>query len=358
MHDTDEAFLRGLPKAELHLHLEGTLEPELLFALAGRNRVSLRDRSVDEVRAAYAFTDLQSFLDLYYEAADVLRTERDFHDLTVAYLDRVAADGARRVEVFFDPQTHTVRGIPMGAVIEGIASGLEAGQRQHGITSGLILCFLRHLPAGDAMATYEAATPFRHHLLGVGLDSGEVDNPPSRFTAVFERARADGLHAVAHAGEEGPPDYVWGALELLGAERIDHGVRSLEDPALVERLVDDQVPLTVCPLSNVALRVVDRLEDHPLPDLLAAGLAVTINSDDPAYFGGYLGDNYVAVQAALGLSRAQLVDIARTSLTACFVDDAERARLLGELDAYLADHDADRDGSEPPGRSTDGGSPT
>lgn len=358
MHTTDEAFLRGLPKAELHLHLEGTLEPELLFELAARNRVSLRYRSVEEVREAYAFTDLQSFLDLYYEAADVLRTEADFHDLTVAYLDRVAADGARRVEVFFDPQTHTVRGVPIGAVIEGIASGLEVGERRHGITSGLILCFLRHLPAGDAMATYEAALPFRDRLLGVGLDSGEVGNPPSRFAAVFERARADGLRAVAHAGEEGPPDYVWEALDLLGAERIDHGVRSLEDPGLVERLVDDQVPLTVCPLSNVALRVVDRLEDHPLPDLLAAGLAVTVNSDDPAYFGGYLGDNYLAVQAALGLSRAQLVDIARTSLTACFVGDVERVRLLGELDAYLDDHDAGHDASEQPDRPADGGSPT
>jgi adenosine deaminase len=336
-----EAFLRGLPKAELHLHLEGTLEPELLFALAGRNGVRLRFPDVAAVRAAYAFTDLQSFLDIYYEAADVLRTERDFHDLTVAYLDRVAADGARRVEVFFDPQTHTVRDVPMGAVIEGIASGLEEGERRHGITSGLILCFLRHLPAGDAMATYEAAAPFRDHLLGVGLDSGEVGNPPSRFTAVFERARADGLHAVAHAGEEGPAAYVREALELLGAERIDHGVRCLEAPELVGELAARRIPLTVCPLSNVALRVVDRLEDHPLPALLDAGLAVTINSDDPAYFGGYLGDNYVAAQAALDLSREQMVAIARASLTACFVAPDERTRLLAALDRYLAAHPDD-----------------
>jgi adenine deaminase len=333
-----EAFLRGLPKAELHLHLEGTLEPELMFELAGRNGVTVRFASVEEVRAAYAFTDLQSFLDIYYEGAAVLRTARDFHELTLAYLDRVAGDGARRVEVFFDPQTHTVRGVPMGAVIEGIAGGLEEGRQRHGITSGLILCFLRHLSAGEAMVTFEEALPFRDHLLGVGLDSAEVGNPASRFDAVFDRARAEGLHAVAHAGEEGPPAYVWEALDLLQAERIDHGVRSLEDPELLARLRDEQVPLTVCPLSNVALRVVDRLVDHPLPALLDAGLAVTINSDDPAYFGGYLGDNYVATQAALELSRDQMVAIARTSLAACFVDDTERSRLLAELDGYLADH--------------------
>jgi adenosine deaminase len=335
---TLEQRILGLPKAELHLHLEGTLEPELLLELAARNRVPLRYATVAEVRAAYAFTDLQSFLDVYYEAAATLRTERDFHDLTVAYLDRVAGDGARRVEVFFDPQTHTVRDVAMGTVIEGIVSGLEEGERRHGITSGLILCFLRHLPAGDAMLTFEASLPFREHLLGVGLDSGEVGNPPSRFAAVFERARADGLHVVAHAGEEGPPAYVWEALDLLGAERIDHGVRSLEDPDLIDRLVRDRVPLTVCPLSNLALRVVDRLEDHPLPALLAAGVPVSINSDDPAYFGGYLGDNYLAARDALGLGWSQLVAIARSSLTACFVSADERARLLAAFDRYVAAH--------------------
>jgi adenosine deaminase len=336
-----EAFVRGLPKAELHLHLEGTLEPELLLELAGRNGVALRFASVDEVRAAYDFTDLQSFLDLYEEGSAVLCTQQDFHDLTVAYLDRVAGDGARRVEVFFDPQAHTGRGVPMGAVIEGIASGLEEGERRHGITSGLILCFLRHLPAGEAMVTFEQALPFREHLLGVGLDSGEVGNPPSRFTAVFERARAEGLHAVAHAGEEGPPDYIAEALDLLEVERIDHGVRCLEDPELTERLARERVPLTVCPLSNVALRVVDRLEDHPLPALLEAGITVTVNSDDPAYFGGYLGDNHLAVQTALGLTQQQMVELARNSLTACFVDDDERARLTAELDAYVAAHAAE-----------------
>jgi adenosine deaminase len=328
--------IRALPKAELHLHLEGTLEPELLFELAGRNRVALRYATVEAVRAAYRFADLQSFLDVYYEAAATLRTERDFHDLTVAYLDRVALDGARRVEVFFDPQTHTVRDVAMGTVIEGIVSGFEEGERRHGITSGLILCFLRHLPAGEAMVTFEAALPFREHLLGVGLDSGELGNPPSRFTAVFERARAEGLHVVAHAGEEGPPDYVHEALDLLGAERIDHGVRSLEDPDLVDRLVRDQVPLTVCPLSNLALRVVDRLEDHPLPALLAAGIPVSINSDDPAYFGGYLGDNYRAAHEVLGLGLPQLAAIARASLAACFVDADERNRLLAAFDEHVA----------------------
>jgi adenosine deaminase len=331
-----ERFLRAMPKAELHLHLEGTLEPELAFALADRNGVGLRYGSVEELRAAYAFHDLQSFLDIYYETAAVLRTAEDFRDLTVAYLERAAADGVVRAEVFFDPQTHTERGVAMGTVVEGITAGLEEGAQRFGLTTGLILCFLRHLPAADAMATYDAAGPYLDRLLGVGLDSGEVDNPPSRFDEVFARARADGLHVVAHAGEEGPPAYVWEALDGLGAERIDHGVRSLEDPELVARLVADRVPLTVCPLSNVALRVVDRLEDHPLPRLLEAGVRVTINSDDPAYFGGYIGDNYVRTQEALDLSRDELVAIARTSLEACFVDAAARRRLTDLLDAHVA----------------------
>jgi adenosine deaminase len=331
-----EDFLRALPKAELHLHIEGTLEPELAFELAARNGVALRHASVEDLRAAYAFHDLQSFLDIYYETAAVLRTERDFRDLTVAYLERAAADGVVRAEIFFDPQTHTARGIPFGTVLAGILDGLEEGEDRFGISTGLIMCFLRHLPAEDAMATYEQALPFLGELLGVGLDSGEVGNPAGRFEAVFARARADGLHAVAHAGEEGPPSYVWEALDVLGVERIDHGVRSLDDPRLIRRLVDDRVPLTVCPLSNVALRVVDRLEDHRLGDLLAAGVRVTINSDDPAYFGGYIGDNYVRTQAALGLTREQMVDIARTSLESCFVTDAERRRLLDRLENHLA----------------------
>jgi adenine deaminase len=345
-----DGFLRALPKAELHLHIEGTLEPELALALARRNGVTLRYASVDDLRAAYDFDDLQSFLDVYYEAAAVLRTEADFRDLMVAYLDRAAADGVWRTEVFFDPQTHTERGIPMGVVIDGLTAGLEEGQVRHGISGGLILCFLRHLPAEAAMATYEEALPFRDRLLGVGLDSGEVGNPPSRFVDVFARARANGLHVVAHAGEEGPPAYVWEALELLHAERIDHGVRALEDPALVTRLVADRVPLTVCPLSNVALRVVDRLEDHRLGELLDAGVAVTINSDDPAYFGGYVGDNYVRTQQALGLTREQLIAIARTSLTASFVDADERRRLLDGFDTFLAGSEEDRERSHRAGR--------
>jgi adenosine deaminase len=331
-----DPFLRALPKAELHLHVEGTLEPELAFSLAERNGVALRYGSVEELRAAYAFDDLQSFLDVYYEVAAVLRTEEDFRDLAVAYLDRAAADGVVRAEVFFDPQTHTERGIPMEVVVQGLRAGLAEGRTRHGISSGLILCFLRHLPAEQAMATYEAALPFGDQLLGVGLDSGEVGNPPAPFAEVFARARADGLHAVAHAGEEGPPSYVWEALDLLHAERIDHGVRALEDPDLLARLVADAIPLTVCPLSNVALRVVDRLEDHPLPRLLDAGARVTINSDDPAYFGGYIGDNYVRTQAALGLGREHMVALARTSLSACFADPEERRRLDGVLDRFLA----------------------
>jgi adenosine deaminase len=332
---SEERFLRALPKAELHLHIEGTLEPDLAFLLAERNDVPLRYGSVDELRAAYAFEDLQSFLDVYYEVAAVLRTEQDFHDLMVAYLDRAAADGVRRAEVFFDPQTHTERGVPMATVVEGLLAGLEVGRERHGISGGLILCFLRHLPAEAALATYDEARPYLDRLLGVGLDSGEVGNPPARFEEVFARARADGLHVVAHAGEEGPPSYVWEALDVLGAERIDHGVRALEDPDLVRRLVDEEVPLTVCPLSNVALRVVDRLEDHVLGDLLDQGVTVTINSDDPAYFGGYAGDNYVRTQAALGLRRKQMVAIARDSLAVGFVDEDERRRLLAELDAYV-----------------------
>jgi adenosine deaminase len=331
-----DAYLRGLPKAELHLHIEGTLEPELLFELARRNGVDLRFRTVEALRAAYRFTDLQSFLDIYYEGAGVLRTEQDFHDLTWAYLQRAAADGVRRAEIFFDPQTHTDRGIPFDVVLDGIEAALGEGRSRLGISSGLILCFLRHLPAEAAMATLEVALPHAGRLLGVGLDSSEVGHPPSRFVEVFARARAEGLRVVAHAGEEGPPEYIWGALDLLGAERIDHGVRCLEDPALVERLARERVPLTVCPMSNVKLRVVDRMEDHPLARMLAAGLAVTINSDDPAYFGGYIGDNYAAVAAALGLSREQMAAIARTSLEASFASPDEKAALLAEHAAYAA----------------------
>ena len=327
-----DATLRTLPKAELHLHIEGTLEPELLFELAARNQVELPYPSVDAVRAAYVFEDLQSFLDIYYAGCQVLRSERDFHDLTHAYLTRADAQGVRHAEIFFDPQTHADRGIPLEVVLEGITAALAEGERDLGITSRLILCFLRHLSAEAAMAMLETALPHRDAFTAVGLDSSEVGNPPSKFAAVFDRARAEGLPAVAHAGEEGPPEYITEALELLHARRIDHGVRCLEDDALVDRLVAAQVPLTVCPLSNVKLRVFPDLAHHNVGRLLARGLCVTINSDDPAYFGGYVGDNYAATADALGLGRDQMVGVARNSFVASFLDDAERAGRLAELD--------------------------
>lgn len=331
-----EAFLRGLPKAELHVHIEGTLEPELLFEMASRNSVRLHYRDVDDLRAAYRFSRLQDFLDVYYEAAAVLQTPRDFAELAAAYLERATSDGVRRAEIFFDPQTHTERGIAMGTIVEGLAEGCaEAGVRL-GVDTGLILCFLRHLPQEAAMETLETALDFREHLVGVGLDSTEVGHPPSEFADVFARARSEGLRAVAHAGEEGPPDYIAGALDLLGVERVDHGVRCLEDPDLVARLREARIPLTVCPLSNVALGVVGRLEDHPLPRMIDAGLVVTINSDDPAYFGGYVGDNYVAVHETLGLDRGSMVSLARASLVASFASDDVKRGLVAELDAFVA----------------------
>ncbi|HEY6317008.1 MAG TPA: adenosine deaminase [Acidimicrobiia bacterium] len=325
---------RVVPKAELHLHLEGTLEPELLFELAARNRVSLPYADVEAVRAAYVFADLQAFLDVYYAACQTLVTERDFYDLTRAYLTRAQADGVRHAEVFFDPQTHTERGIAFDAVLHGIAHALADGARDLGITSRLILCFLRHLPAEAAMATLEAALPHRDVLHAVGLDSSELGHPPSDFAAVFDRARAEGFLTVAHAGEEGPPSYIWESLDLLHVRRIDHGVRCLEDEALVARLVEEQVPLTVCPLSNVRLRVVPTLADHPFAAMLRRGLRVTINSDDPAYFGGYVQQNYVETADALGLSDDDVVQVARNSFLASFLEPAERDAHLRALDEF------------------------
>jgi adenosine deaminase len=333
-----ERFLRGLPKAELHVHIEGTLEPALAFELAERNGVALRFDTVAEMQAAYEFTDLQSFLDLYYEGAAVLCTAGDFRDLALAYLERAATDGVRHAELFFDPQTHTRRGIALTTVLDGLWQGLDGARDRYGITGGLILCFLRDLPAADAMRTLEEALPHADRLLGVGLDSAEAGNPPEGFREVYARARAAGLRAVAHAGEEGPADYIRQAVDLLGVERIDHGVRVTEDPALVERLADAGIPLTVCPLSNVRLRVFDRLEDHNLAALLAAGLKVTINSDDPSYFGGYIGDAYVETQRALGLSADTMATIARNSIEASFAAEPRRSALLAELDHYLAEH--------------------
>jgi adenosine deaminase len=311
-----DAYIRALPKAELHLHIEGTLESEMMFELARKHRVALRYPSVEALRAAYDFTDLQSFLDIYYEGAAVLRDAEDFHALTLAYLRRAGADGVVHAEIFCDPQTHTARGVPMRTVLEGIAGALDEGSRTLGISSRLIVCFLRHLSEDEALDTLEQALRYRALFHGVGLDSSERGHPPSRFQRVFARARAAGLHAVAHAGEEGPPQYIREALDLLQVERIDHGVRCLEDPALVERLRDEGIPLTVCPLSNVKLRVFPELAQHNLKRLLDAGLCVTINSDDPAYFGGYVLDNYLACARELGLSRAELARIAENSLKA------------------------------------------
>ena len=325
-------LIRRLPKAELHLHIEGTLEPEMLFTFAARNGVETRFSSVEQLRAAYDFDDLQSFLDIYYEGANVLRTEQDFHDLTWAYLVRAAADGVRRAEIFFDPQTHTDRGVSMDTVILGISSALERSD-ELGISTGLILCFLRHLSGDAAVRTLEAALPWRDRLLGVGLDSSEVGHPPTKFEEAYDLARSEGLHLVAHAGEEGPPEYVWQALDVLGVERIDHGVRSVEDPALVDRLAAERIPLTVCPLSNLRLKVVEDLGDHPLPRMLEAGLLVTINSDDPSYFGGYVADNYSALVTSLGMNGDALARLARNSLEATFLLDKEP--LLSELDAVI-----------------------
>jgi len=331
-----EKFIRGLPKAELHLHIEGSLEPELLFELAQRNAVSIRFDSVEQLRAAYQFEDLQSFLDIYYEGAGVLITERDFYDLTWAYLQKASEQNVRHTEIFFDAQTHTNRGVPFETVVTGIRRALEAGRREYGITSHLILCFLRHLSEEQAMQTLDQALPFKDRIVGVGLDSSEAGHPPRKFVRVFARAREHGFRVVAHAGEEGPPEYVREALELLGAERIDHGVRSIEDAELMERLAREQIPLTVCPLSNVKLRVFPSMAEHNLKQMLDAGLVVTVNSDDPAYFEGYVTENYLATQRALDLSRDDVRRLAANSFKASFIGEDQRSSLLEELDEYAA----------------------
>jgi adenosine deaminase len=327
-----DELVAALPKAELHLHIEGTLEPELMFELAARNQVALPYPDVESVRRAYVFDDLQSFLDIYYAGCRVLLTERDFYDLTMAYLRRAAADGVRHAEIFFDPQTHTERGVPFSAVVDGIRAALRDVEGELGVTSRLILCFLRDLSAESAMATLETALAYGEGIVAVGLDSAEVGHPPEKFRAVFDRARAVGLLTVAHAGEEGPPEYMWQALDLLHVERIDHGVRCTEDDRLVERLVDEQIPLTVCPLSNVKLRVFPSLEQHNLGDLLRRGVRVTVNSDDPAYFGGYVAQNYVETARALTLTTDEVVELARHSFRASFLNPADQQRHLDEID--------------------------
>jgi len=331
------ALLRTMPKAELHIHIEGSLEPEMIFALARRNHVPLAYPDVQALRAAYAFSDLQSFLDIYYAGASVLLTEQDFFDLGFAYLSRAAAENVRCAEIFFDPQTHTARGVPIRHVILGLAHACQRAHAEWGTQARLILCFLRHLGEDEAMATLEAALPWREHFIGVGLDSSERGHPPEKFARVFAHARALGLHAVAHAGEEGPPAYIESALDVLHVQRIDHGVRSVESASLMQRLARERMPLTVCPLSNIKLRVFDTLANHNLPALLSAGLCATVNSDDPAYFGGYLNQNLVETFEALpSLGAREAHALARNSFEASFASAGDKARWIGELDACFA----------------------
>jgi len=333
-----DAFITGLPKAELHLHIEGSLEPELMFALAERNAIAIPYNSVEEVRAAYAFSNLQDFLDIYYAGAAVLRTEQDFHDLAMAYFARAAADGVIHAEIMFDPQTHTERGIAFATVIQGLLSAMARAEAEYAMTTRLILCFLRHLPEEAAFATLAEAEPWLDRIAAVGLDSSEVGHPPAKFARAFAAAREKGLKITAHAGEEGPPAYVWEALDVIHTDRIDHGNRAMEDPALVDRLAREQMTLTVCPLSNLKLCVVDDLAHHPIDRMLSAGLAATLNSDDPAYFGGYVADNYRAVAAARGLGKAELATLARNSVTGAFLPPEIVAKHLETLDAYLAEN--------------------
>lgn len=327
-----EEFIRRLPKTELHLHIEGTLEPRMMFDLAARNGYELPYQDVASVAAAYHFRNLQSFLDIYYQGAAVLQTPQDFYDLISAYFDRAAADGVRHAEIFFDPQTHTGRGIGFEVFMEGFRAGVADARDRHGISAELILCFLRHLGGDDALTTIQAAEPHLDGVIAVGLDSSEVGYPPEMFAAAYGAARQLGLRAVAHAGEEGPPEYVAGALDVLGVERVDHGVRSIEDPDLTARLRRERIPLTVCPLSNVSLRVVDKLSDHPLPKMMEEGLLVSINSDDPAYFGGYVAENYSAVNDDLGFGEQRLAMLAANSIESSFLPDDRKGELLAEIE--------------------------
>ena len=314
-----EQLIRGIPKAELHLHIEGSLEPQMMFELAERNGIDIPYSSVEDVRDAYEFNDLQSFLDIYYTGAEVLQKTEDFFDLTLAYLKKMYNENVKHVEIFFDPQTHTDRGIPFRTVVTGIHDALEAGKEKYGISSFLILCFLRHLSEEASLNTLEEALPFKDWIEGVGLDSSEVGFPPENFTRTFSVAAENGLRKVAHAGEEGPPEYIWSSLDSLGASRIDHGVRCTEDQNLVERIIKEQIPLTVCPLSNIKLCVFDKIEDHNIKKMLDQGIRVTINSDDPAYFGGYIDQNYIAVQQALNLSENEIIEIAKNGFRSSFL---------------------------------------
>jgi adenosine deaminase len=336
MNDALRDQLRRMPKAELHIHIEGSLEPEMIFGLAERNQVKLPYRSVEELRRAYAFTDLQSFLDIYYAGASVLLTERDFFDMTWAYLERARADNVRHAEIFFDPQTHTARGVPFAAMVDGIDAALQQAKAQLGMTGSLIMCFLRHLSEEEAFRTLEQSLPHRSKFIGIGLDSSERGHPPEKFARVFGDCEKLGLHRVAHAGEEGPPAYIETALDVLHAERIDHGVRCLESADLTGRLARDKVALTVCPLSNIKLRVFDKMSDHNLLDLLNAGVTATINSDDPAYFGGYINDNFIQAFEVLPLDTRHAEQLARNSFSSSFLDRDMKQKYRKEVDDFFA----------------------
>lgn len=332
-----EDFIKNLPKIELHLHIEGTLEPELMFALSKRNQVALPYASVEDIRQAYNFTNLQDFLDIYYQGMSVLQTEQDFYDLTKSYLTRMHEQHVVHVEIFFDPQGHTERGVAFATVINGISAALRDAELEFGITSKLILCFLRHLPEDAAMATLTEALPYRDKISGVGLDSSEIGNPPAKFARVFAKAREEGLRIVAHAGEEGPPEYVLEALDILKVNRIDHGNRALEDESLIKKLIREKIALTVCPLSNLKLCVVKSLQQHPLKRMLDLGIMATINSDDPAYFGGYMHENFLAITNALALERQDIIQLARNAITASFADENRKSQLTQQLDEYIAE---------------------
>jgi adenine deaminase len=331
-----DLLIEKLPKCELHIHIEGSLEPELMFALAHRNGISLPYESIDALRRAYAFSNLQDFLDIYYQGMSVLITEQDYYDLAWSYLERARADNVMHVEMFFDPQGHTARGVAFATVIGGLNRAIVDAARILGVRASLIMCFLRHLDEADAEKTLDAALAFRHQIAGVGLDSSEAGHPPSKFKRVFSRARDAGFFLSAHAGEEGPPSYIWEAIDVLGVTRIDHGNRSMEDPALVSRLAREKTPLTVCPLSNLRLRVIDDLAAHPLRRMMDKGLMVTVNSDDPAYFGGYVNENYRAVSQALGLGRDEIVTIVRNGVLASRMTEPEKQAALAEVDQVLA----------------------
>ena len=338
MHDL-HTLIKRLPKCELHIHIEGSLEPELMFALARRNGIRLPYPSVEALRQAYQFRNLQDFLDLYYQGMSVLITEQDFYDLAFAYLERARADNVRYVEMFFDPQGHTSRGVAFATVVDGLHRAAADAAQRLGVQARLIMCFLRHLDEADAERTLDSALAFKDRIVGVGLDSSEAGHPPSKFKRVFARAREEGFFLSAHAGEEGPPSYVWEALDVLGVARIDHGNRSLEDQVLVRRLAHEHVPLTVCPLSNLRLRVVDALAHHPLRRMMDQGLEVTVNSDDPAYFGGYVSQNYLAVSDALGLGRDEIAAIVRNGFQASLMSAADKAAALAEVERVLAESD-------------------